>query len=331
MAVLPIIPPRIVGVPGIDSPAPRAWYPAPAAAWREGAILQLVTTGTIVTPTPASTLATTAGPSLGGLGPFSITSSSFSVTAGNLTVAGASASSAPAATYYCIVAYTASGLESLPSAEFACSCPAGVVPKITVASAGAPGSATDWALFAGLFSGSECLQQATTTTTALGSSFTMPWTLTNSQGVNNGASNMNSGIVGLAMHDVAATYGPAFGTTNAGGGIGGSFTGGAIGNELGTWANPPPLGPPDPQQALVLSVANQVPVEISLKQAYYNVLIGSSVGITLDSTSGYFYADTGATACGTISDKVWGSPADVGGVGDQYGRILMTFTAADCL
>ena len=331
MAVLPIIPPRIVGTPGIDSPIPKAWFPAPGSSWREGAMCQLVTTGSISLPTPQGSMAALAGPTTGGSGPFSITSSSFSQTAGNFTVAGHANTAAPAATYYIFATYTATSNESLAGPEFACSCPAGVVPAITVASAGAPAAATNFALYVGVFSGSECLQQATKTTTALGSAFNVPWTLTNSQGVNNGASNMNSGIVGIAMHDSAATYGPAFGGVG-GGGIGGSFTGGAIQSQLGTWANPPPVGPPDPQQALFLSVANQVPVEISLKQAFYGPsTIGSAFGLTLDTTSGYFVADTGATGCGTIVDKVWGSTADVGGTGDTYSRVIVQFTAADCL
>ncbi len=282
-------------MPGINSPAPRGYFLAPAAAFKESDVLQLITTGTIATPAPTGALATTAGPA-----PAAI------------AIGTAAAAGAPAATYYGFVTYSATGTESLPSTEFVMPVQAGHVPTITVASAGAPSGATDFQAYVGIYSGGES-SQAALPGTALGSAFTVPNPLTNSAGVNrlSVAPSATAPIVGLALHDSAALYES---------GIGGSNTAGAPANVLGTWVNPPPLGAFDPQQALVLALVNQQVVEFSLKQAFYPSLIGAPVGVSLDAASNQFVLDTGAAVKpATITQAVFGVPSYSGGIGLTVG------------
>lgn len=298
---IPYISPRLVGVPGIDSPTPRGYYPAPSAAFREGDVLKVTTVGTILTPTPggAGNFGTNAGPATSAI-----------------TFGSASTSGAPAQAYYIVVTYTATSKESLPSAEYVVFAPAGTTPTVTVAVAGAPTGTTNFATYVGLYPGSEALQDTTTTTTATGSAFTIPWPFTNSKGVNRAASNVNSSIAGLALHDSAAIFQS---------GIGGSGTAGGPGNLLGYWVNPPPLGPPDPLQDLVASLMSPAIIEISLKQPYYTALNGTTCGFTLDTSqqaAGIFIADTTATTALTILGAIGGAESDVGGgPGDTGTRI----------
>ncbi len=316
MATLAILPPRVVGLAGLDSPTVASYNLAQGAAFREGDFLALITTGTIVTPAPTGALATIAGPAIGQ--DFNLTSSSSTFTIGNVTVAGSAVSGAPATSYYVIVTYTATGAESLTSQEFIVNCSLGVVPSITVLSANAPSGATNFAVYAGIYSGGEALQQATRTTTALGTAFTLAYPLTNNFGVNRAATNPSANIVGIAMHDSASIYVD---------GVGGSATAN-IGSPLGTWANLAPLGPPDPLQALVAKVTNSVPVDIALAQAWYPSLIGSTVGLALDLVSGYWTASTaGSNKVATIVFKDFGVPSLEGVAGDTYARVQIIFTS----
>lgn len=225
-----------------------------------------------------------------------------------VTLGTTAAAGAPAATYYILVSYTATSNESLASQEFVVNCAAGNVPTVNVASAGAPGAATNFACYASVVQGAETLQQASKTTTALGATFTLANPLINPSGIGRAASNANSGICGLTLHDSAALYAS---------GIGGSNTAGGIANLLGTWGNPPPLGGPDAQQALVASLVNGQPIEISLKQPWLSSLEGAAAGLTLDTSqqaAGVFIADTTATACLTILERLdlGGNPLDTG-------------------
>lgn len=204
------------------------------------------------------------------------------------------------------------------SAEFIQNCPAGFVPQVTVASAGAPAGATNYAVYASVMEGAETLQQATKTTTALGANFTLPNPLINPSGITRAASNANSGIAGLTLHDSGALYAT---------GVGGSNTAGGINQLLGTWGNPPPLGGFDAAQALVVPLILSQAVEISLKQPWTSGLSGSQAGLTLDTSqqaAGVFIADTTATACLTILERL-----DLGGaVNDTGARVRAIFNAA---
>lgn len=214
--------------------------------------------------------------------------------------------------------YTATAKESPVSAEFIQNCPAGFVPQVTVASAGAPAGATNYAVYASVMEGAETLQQATKTTTALGANFTLPNPLINPSGITRAASNANSGIAGLTLHDSGALYAT---------GVGGSNTAGGINQLLGTWGNPPPLGGFDAAQALVVPLILSQAVEISLKQPWTSGLSGSQAGLTLDTSqqaAGVFIADTTATACLTILERL-----DLGGaVNDTGARVRAIFNAA---
>ena len=254
------------------------------------------------TPAPTgSTLQTVPGPTLA-----------------NITITQATTAGAPGGTYYIITTYTLTSNESLPGPEFIVVSAAGKTPNINVVAAGAPAGATNAGVYAGLYSGGETLQQATRTTTALGTGFAIPATLINQSGLVRAASNSVAALAGLALHDSAAVYAK---------GIGGSGYGGPN-NPLGVWANPAPLGPGDALQALVASFAGGQIIEMSLVQPFYPAIVGSAFGLTLDATSNFFVADTGATGCGTIVAAPYDINTQPGATG---ARVWVIFTPADVL
>lgn len=313
MAVLPAKGPAIKGVPGIDSPLPNSYFLAQGATWREAAIGQLITTGTTTGTTLAvssGTLANVAGPVFAT--PVSINSTA-AVTNGNITITGVVSAAAPAAIFYVYTTYTYAGPnESLPGPEFIVNVAAGFTFSVNVLAAGAPATATNFAVYVSTYEGGELLQQATKVTTALGTAFTIPFPLTNSVGVNKAPTNATGNIVGIGMHDSQSLWAT---------GVGGGFTAGGISNLLGAWMPPPPLGPVDPAQALFTSLVNEQPFEICLLQPWTNALIGTTAGITLDA-SGWHVADTSQTnKVLTIQGKAVGVASDVGNPGDTYARV----------
>lgn len=331
MATLPIISPRIVGVAGFDSPLYRSYSLLQGAAYREGDLTVIGETGTVKTTpsggttTSGTSLATTPGPSPAG--PFQLTTSASTFTSNNVTIAGSASASAPAQSYYVILTYTATTgtNETLSGGEFIINAAAGVVPSINVLSAGAPASAVTFAVYAGIYEGGEILQQATKFTTALGTPFVLSSPLVNSLGLNRAPSAVLTAtvITGIALADSASQYAL---------GIGGAFNVGGPGNLLGAWGTPPTLGPLDPSQGLVASLTNGTPLEISLAGiAWSNALVGQSVGLALDATSGYFVANTSGNAVATIINKPFGSNADVGQVGDINTRVQIVLNAANVI
>ena len=307
---VPYVSPRVVGLPGVQSPTPRAFSLAQNAAFREGDIIVLNTV-----------------PATGAAGKFPFPQGSMAALPGplpaNYTVTTPAQAGAPAQTYYIVLAYTATGNESLASAEFLVNCAAGTTPQINVAAAGAPAAATNFAVFAGIYSGGETLQQASITTTALGANFQIAATLINPVGVVRAATNANTLIAGIACNDSQALWAT---------GVGGSQTGGNIANLLGTWPNPPPLSNVDPQQVLADSLLNAALVEISLRTPWSNGLVGAAFGIALETsqqTAGIFVADVTATACGVIVGPAQGVESDVGGgTGDTGTRVRAFFNAS---
>lgn len=287
-------------------PFPMPVFPAPGAAWRRGDFLQQITTGSITTPAPTGSMSTTAGP-----------------LAANVTLSTTTTSGAPAATYYIIVTYTATSNESLLSQEFIVNCLVGTTPTISVASSGAPAAATDFAAYVSLYSGGEALQQASKTTTALGATYTVAYPLTNSIGANRSVTNPSGSIWGLAQSNSNDVFFS---------GIGGSSTvndASLFGASLG-----PPLVPAEVQQLYVIALGGQ-PVQINLSQAYawtYS-LVGTTVGLTLDTTSGFFYADPAAgnkvaTITGNVSGVLMGANYP-GGPGDFGARVIIQMTTSD--
>lgn len=314
MPTVPYTAPRYVPTAGLDSPVYRAYNIAQAATFREGDFLQLVTTGTVGATTlpavPSGTLASAAGPLVG-----------------NLTITTPVLAGAPAQTIWVAATYTYAGPnESALGQAVPVNCAAGTIPSVAVNTAGAPATATNFALYAGTSPSNLVLQQATKVTTALGTTFQLSNPLTNSQGVNRGSTNMNANIVGIALHGSDQFYAPP-----GLGGIGGSFTAGLASQVLGTWVNPSALGSsPDPGQVLVYPLVNAAYFELNLAQPYNDALLNTTAGLLLD-TSGYFVADNSQTnKVITIVSHPFG-PAfpgvtsylnTLGGVGDTGARVV---------
>ena len=294
--------------------------------FRRWDVLLLTTTGTIVTPSGGASsggtsLAAVAGPALAaGQGIFSIISSATSITSGAVTVTASASASAPAQTYFCIVTYTntSGSNESLSSQEFIIYCPAGLLPSVNVASAGAPTGAATFALYVGLYPGYEALQQASKYTTSLGTAFQIPNPLTNSQGLARAATNASANIVGIAADDSNALF------YN---GVGGS---GVIGNQslFGATMTQQPLAANDAFLNLVYKLQAQV-IEISLVQAWNPMLAGGAVaGLLLDPTTGFFVADTSqSNKVLNILGFVNGPSSVQGGVGLTGSRVQATFAS----
>lgn len=313
MAVLPVIGPRIAGVPGIDSANIKSYSPAQSAAFREAGFIQLITTGTAtgkVVQVSSGALLNVAGPVFAA--PISINSTA-AVTNGNITITGVVSASAPAAQYYVFATYTATGIiESVPGPEFIVSCAAGFMFSVNVASASAPAGATNFAVYVATYEGGELLQQATKTTTALGAAFSVPFPLTNSVGVNQAPTNATTNVAGIALQDSQSVWAV---------GVGGGFTVGNIQSTFGGWMPGPNLGPIDPSQLLAASLTNGQIFEVCLLTPWSNALIGSQVSLTLDTSGWHGVSVTGANPFAVITGKAFGSPADVGGVSDTNVRV----------
>lgn len=281
---------------------------AQGAAWRRGDFLQNIVTGTLSTPPLSGTgaLATSAGPL-----PAAITTS-FTASAG-----------APAQSYYGQVSYTEAGQESQLSAPFIINVPAGFLPTVSVAAAGAPAGATNFAAYLGLQAGYPSLQQASRTTTALGATFTATNPLANSSGWNRSVTNPNAGLVGMA---VAAS------NENFFDGAGGSFNIGA-GSRTGANATMPPLAPTDVNLFYVAGLGQGQLFEINLSQAvaFYPSLVGTTAGLALDATSGFWFADpNGSNKILNIVDYRPGvatGPTNQGTIGDGGTRIVIEFNS----
>ena len=318
MAVIQISGPRLIGVPGIDSLNYKAYSLAQGAAFREASFVRLVTTGT----TTGKTLQASSGALLNVAGPnftvpVSINSASVT-TSGPITITGVASAGAAASISYVFVTYTAAGIiESLPGTEFIVNCAPGWTFSVNVTATGAPAGATNYAVYVSQYEGGELLQQATKTTTALGTAFTVPASLVNSVGLNIAPTGSNTSIAGIALHDSQSLWAT---------GVGSGFLAGGISNLLGAWANPPPLAPIDPSQALVASLINGQPFEISLLQPWSNALVGTPAGITLDA-SGWHVADTTAATFFTITGKSVGVLTDVGMLNDTYTRVTAVATS----
>ena len=311
MATIPYYEPFYVGSTNQTSPDVRLYAPVPGAVWRRGAVLVQQTTGTVgqtTLPAPQGSMAALNGPAAS------------AVTFGTATTAGA-----PGGTYYVVVTYTATTNESLPSQEFVTNVLPGQTPTITVASAGAPGAATNFAAYVSFLPGFEVLQQGSKTTTALGAAFTVPNPLTNYQGVNGAATNAagasGASIVGIAENDSNEIF-----FSGTGGSIG-------VGNQslLGATQSLPPLLPLEVPLAYVASAAGAGAVfEFSLRQtiAWSPTLVGTQVGLYLDATSGFYVMDTAqSNKVAYIKQSADGAPINsvTGTVGDYGKRVQIIF------
>jgi hypothetical protein len=298
------------------SPTIKQLTPVPGALWRTGDFLAQTTTGTITYPTPVGAMIATAGPSLGtSQVPFAMVTSSSSVTQGVVTVTASSSAGVKAATYWCQVAYangTTVGAtsQSLPSAGFLINCADGLLPVISVSATGQPGSSGSFLAFFSTIPGTYWFQGGAAT----GSTVTGASPLTNSIGINKGTASMNSNIAGMADCDSDAGF---FSGVGGNPGVGKR-------NIFGPTLNAPPGWTADVYQLPVVK-CQQGFFLINLVQQW-NGQLYTSVGLNIDSTTGYFVADTTQTACATIQDKPFGP--GLGDVGDTYAKVLIQFTAS---
>jgi hypothetical protein len=286
-------------------------YPTLNSFFRRGAVLINSTTGTVTgsgpytgPPSPTGTLSSSAGPP-----PAAVTFGT-SVSAG-----------APAASYWVYLAYTASTTAlqtSQVGGPYIVNAPAGYVPTVNVSATGAPTLAAQYAVYAGYNPTYIAQQSASTTATALGATYTFATTLANYTAATQAASNVQSGIIGLAAADSNTPFNS---------GPGGATT---VGNTslFGATQSYPPLDSLGAFGVPIVKAQGTV-FEFSLKQAYYGSLNNTSAGLTLDAASGWFVVDNTASACGTILAGIQGPPPFFGGIGDFGARVRFSFTTTD--
>lgn len=301
MAALTYREPVYIGQGGTEGPTWDRIVVGSGAAFRRGALLVQSNTGTVSTPAPTGSMSTTAGPAAS------------AVTFGQSASAGA-----PGGTFFAYLTYTATSNESLPAGPYAFTVAPGNVLTINVASAGAPAAATNFAAYVSTVPTLECLQQATRTTTALGATFTCANPLTNSYGISGAATNVASGLIGIAASDSNAAFFS---------GIGGSAS---VGNAsvFGALANYPPLDSIGAMAIPICKLAGSL-WEFSLVQPYSPALDRTTAGITLDATTGFYVVDTSqSNKIVTIQGASSGPSPFFGSVNDTGARVRVTFSSS---
>lgn len=252
-------------------------------------------TGIITTPVPNGSLAAFNGP-------IAITNAaSLSVvTVGFTAVAGA-----PARTYWLAVTYTdAGGDESQVSQMLPVGAAAGFVPNVTVAAAGAPATATQFNLYAGLFPRIEFLQVAHT---ALGALATLAYPLTNYQGVVPSVVGSATLIVGFADSAFDQVFDPL------------SAFPGRRSPYGATMSTDPLMG----TNALWPVLKGQSGTfELNMIQPYSGQ-IGGAIGLNIDPISGLPVWDQTQTQCAVISGFANGQFQ--GGLSIPYSRVYGRF------
>jgi hypothetical protein len=327
--VYPAFAPKWKAVGGITSPQTAQVYPAENATFRDGDILLNVTTGAIVVPTGGTaasftnaTGANTPGPFLGPLATSQPSAFNVGSTAalvqGAVTVTGVASAGAPARTLFGVVTYTiTAATESQNSQPFIINLQPGFTATINVAAAGAPAGATTYTVYLGFLPNTWARQFTVITLGTATGNILNP--LTNSVGANRASAGSSTGIIGVADVDSDAYYGGQQGATAGGS----QFTGkrglfGATQSYGPGWTNDP--------FALPITKLQSGLLEMSLVQPFNNTLFNAAVGLNIDSTTGYFVADTSQTAVGVIRDLAF-SP-NQGNVNDVGARVLVAFNAA---
>lgn len=304
--------PTYVGNGNIKEPFPVPVNMAQGAVCRRGDILVQAVTGSIVVPpNPGSgTFAGLPGPAAS------------RVTIGSTTSAGA-----PAATYFIEVTDAEAGpKETLPSQIFVSNCPPGYVPTVLVSATGAPAGATGTYIYVGLLP--DYLAQQNSSINTYATTFDVVYPLTNSAGATLAASSANANILGMAQHASNENYFDGFG---------GSFLAGNPGSRLGSTNQLPPLTPDEAPLVYVVTLGAGTILEMSLNAAsggFSPYMIGSAFGLTYDTATGWFTADTTATQCGNIIGQrpgVYIGPTQQGNPGDAGTRVLVQFLASTLL
>ena len=121
-------------------------------------------------------------------------------------------------------------------------------------------------------------------------------------------------------------------------GYGGSFTAGNPGSRLGSTNQLPPLTPDEAPLGYALTLGNGTILEMSLNSAsggWSPLLIGTTAGLTLDSTTGWFTVDTSQSnkVCTIVGQRpgVYIGPTASGNPGDTGVRVLVQFTSSSLL
>lgn len=135
------------------------------------------------------------------------------------------------------------------------------------------------------------------------------------------ASNTSTNIAGIMMQASGTDYYA---------GTGGSAAAKSPQSFFGASTGPGALFQGDDQLNLMFSVLGTGQyAEMSLVQTLTQASLGASVGLTLDSGSGYFVADTTATACAVIYKIISSVPgyqsSGSGNIGDTGARVVVRF------
>jgi len=323
MAVLAFYEPNYVGQGSVVAPWEVPYIPAQNMFCRRGDIMVLKTTGAITAPGAAvgvTATSTATGPGTGvkaSVQVISTAAQAFLDSFGNtVTITGVASANAPQQTYYLQLQYTLAANNSASGPEIVINCAAGFIFSVNVSAAGAPVGATNYAAFVGLYPQNEVLQQASLTTTALGTAFSISNPLVNNRGIAQAATAANSNILGMAVNSSQAIFYS---------GSGGSL---AVNEQslFGVSQGQQPLQPNESFLIYVIKLQNSVLLEMSLTQAWSPALLGTAVGIRQDAATGWYVADTAQTACGTIIGESDGPPTILGQAGDVGKRVLVTFT-----
>lgn len=320
MALLSYFEPQWVGSSIYNAPSEVGYVKAQNAVWRQGSILVQSSAAVTVPSGGLSTLAAAAGP-VSNSGTFTtagqtiVTSTVTSTGTNVVTLTAITLAGAQAASYWAELTFTAAGAESQTGPEFVVNCGPGIGFSVNVSTAGAPTGTTNYALYVGIVSQNEVLQQATKTTTATGATFSITAPLAFNKGILQAATNANSNIVGIAINtsDQYFVSGPGGATT--------------VNNQslFGATVSLPPTQPQELYLGYVAKLQNAY-IEMSLinTQAWSPALIGSTFGLTVDA-SGFYVANPGGTACGVIIGGADGVPSIVGTAGDFGKRIVVQF------
>jgi len=303
-STLAILPPSLIGKPGIQAFNIKGAFEAQGADFRRGDFLQNVVTGTLTQPAPTGALAAVVP------------------TVAPVIVANGTALTGAAKTVYvAYYTYEASGTESLPSAEFFVVNTPGFEATVTVPAAGAPAAATGFNLYVGLYTGTEQQQVATT---ALGSAATVPIPLTNYAGANRAATNATTNIFGLAVDDFDVYYqnGTAYSFSNR--------------SPFGADVSGPPMGFYEQYQTKVIALSGGQQFVMSLLQAWTPALLYTTCGIVYETAYNTFAADTTqSNKILTIQGKVQGTTNpqfdDVGANFDTGARVIVAVTTTSAL
>jgi len=239
-------------------------------------------------------------------------------TLAQVTLGTTASANAPALTYYHYFTYTATANESLISGPYIQNVNAGFVPNPTVLALGAPAAATNSAVYTSLLPTYEALQQATKTTTALGTPFAESYPLTNSISAAGAATNVAGALLGIANADSNATF-----FSGAGGAQ-------SVGNTslFGATQSFPPL---DSLGALAIPTTKlqNCLFEFSLVQPFFPALNGTQVGLTLDATTGFYVVDTSqSNKVAVITELSQGPAPFYPTIGDVGARVKVSFIAS---